>query len=97
MFLYQGMGQFRQHRLKLLDRYIAEQPTEGEYQVGEPRDKAFLHMCGMSRYVWSVMKCWRGWKPSVAVDVAMNTIRDVNRMPLLEFYMRLLRVEFVQS
>ena len=82
MFLYQGMGQFRQHRLRLLDRYIAEQPAEGEDQAGEPRSKMFLHMRGMSRYVRSVKECWYGARPLRAADVIVVTIKDVNLEPL---------------
>ena len=98
MFLYQGMGQFRQRRLKLLmGRYIAEQPAEGEYQVGEPRDKMFLHMRGMKRYVGSVKKCWNGTRPLRAADVVMATIRDVNREPLLDLLMKLPCVNFART
>ena len=91
------MGQFRQHRLKLSDRYIAGQPAEGEDQVGEPGDQVFLHMDEMSRYVGSVRMCWRGRKSSIAVDVALSIIRDVNRLLLFEFCMRSLRVKIVRN
>ena len=98
MFRYQEMIQFHRRQLQLfVDQYIAEQPAEGDDQVGEPMSKMFLHMRGMSRYVGSVQKCWSGTRPLRVADVIMVTIRDVNRLPLLELSIELPRVEFART
>ena len=78
------------HQLRLLvDQCIADQPAEEEDRAGVPRSKMFLHMRGVSRYVRSVRECWNGTRPLRVADVTVVTIKDVNREPLLDVFMKL--------